>query len=345
MRRITMTAALVGLLVLNVGCNPFEDGPAEPKAQAAPKQVTGTQTFGTQSPGQTNLNGTPPGGNGIDVFGDGIDFIPGGKKGAFGRPQFILLDEKAEKDLGAKFYKEILQKEKNNVLGDNEKLVKQVVEVTNRLIKATKLSKRNFDYEVKVLRKKEANAFCLPGGKMTFFSGMTPICKTDAGLAAVMGHEIAHALCSHGAENISQQIAVDMGINFVTFGKMSEKQREQVRDAVNLVTLPALLKYSRMMESEADHAGVLLMATAGYNPREAVQIWERMKVLTKGKEPPEFLSTHPSHETRIRDLTNWIPEAMPLYRASGHRDEPKKLHLQLASTPTPSPPPRFGEGE
>ena len=153
---------------------------------------------------------------------------------------------------------------------------------------------------------------------------------TAAGLATVMGHEISHALAHHGAERMAQtQIAqVLLGGAAGSLGDMDPQQRVEVLRVLNAGAQFGILKYSRKHETEADHMGLFLMAAAGYDPHETVKFWERMQSATKGGgRTPEFMSTHPSHETRIRDLLNLIPRAEPLYRASPDRDLPDEKLL------------------
>ena len=207
--------------------------------------------------------------------------------------------------------------------------------MTDRLVAATKnpdflrmvkIPERKYEWEVRVLESREVNAFCLPGGKMVVYTGILPVCKTDAGLATVMGHELSHALGQHGAERMAQSQLAQIGVSTAGAGVGgSDQERARVMQVLNAGAKFGIMSYGRKHESEADHMGLLLMATAGYDPNESVKFWERMKAQSSGGRQPEFLSTHPSHETRIRDLTNWIPDAMPLYRASGHTEKPKPL--------------------
>jgi predicted Zn-dependent protease len=219
-------------------------------------------------------------------------------------------------------------------------VVADVEEVTRRLVRATinpqflavtQIKERKYPWEVRVVRSREVNAFCLPGGKMVVYTAILPVCETDAGLATVMGHEIAHALGQHGAERMAQQRIAQIGVAATgsALGNMDARDRMKVMMVLNAGAKFGILQYSRQHESEADHVGLLLMAAAGYDPNESVKFWERMRARTgKGGRAPEFLSTHPSHETRIRDLVNWIPQAMPLYQASGVRERPRRLHLE-----------------
>lgn len=259
--------------------------------------------------------------------------IRGCQEGPFGRKQVVLLNPQQEAQLGAQAYREVLSKAE--VVG-NGPLVDMVQEVTRRLAKATehpeflrltKLKPRKFDWEVRVVQAREVNAFCLPGGKMVVYTGILPVCETDAGLAVVMGHEISHALASHGAERMAQQQMAQIGVTAAghSLGDLSYNERASLMRVLNAGATYGILKYSREHESEADRMGLLLMATAGYDPREAALFWERMAKLSTGGGPPEFMSTHPSHERRIRDLQGWVPEALPLFQAYGSPQRPRPL--------------------
>jgi len=160
------------------------------------------------------------------------------------------------------------------------------------------------------------------------YTGILPVCETESGLATVMGHEIAHALAHHGAERMAQQQLAEIGQLAVasSFGDLHPEQRRQILSLYNVGAQYGLLKYSRTHESEADHLGVVLMAAAGYDPRESVKFWTRMDKQTGGSRQLEFTSTHPSHETRVRDLENWQPEAKTFYvRVKEKADGARKL--------------------
>jgi predicted Zn-dependent protease len=180
-----------------------------------------------------------------------------------------------------------------------------------------------------VVQSKEVNAFCLPGGKIVVYTAILPICETNAGLATVMGHEIAHALAHHGAERMAQQemAQIAVGAANTSMSDMSAEQRQRLLAVLNAGAKFGILRYSRKHESEADHIGLLMMATAGYNPEEAIKFWEHMEKRAGGGHTPEFLSTHPSHQTRIQDLMGWMPQAKALYEAAGER-ETKLLPLR-----------------
>jgi predicted Zn-dependent protease len=159
---------------------------------------------------------------------------------------------------------------------------------------------------------KTVNAWCMPGGKVAFYTGIMPICKDETGVAVVMGHEVAHAIANHGRERMSTQMLAQYGLGTLgaLMGQSPGAGKELLMQAVGAGTNIGLLKFSREHESEADRIGLIFMTMAGYDPNEAPKFWERMTQGSGGQEPPEFLSTHPSHSTRIKDLQGWIPEAL-----------------------------------
>jgi predicted Zn-dependent protease len=176
---------------------------------------------------------------------------------------------------------------------------------------------RGYDWDFNLVEDEAVNAWCMPGGKVVVYSGILPITQDEAGLAVVMGHEIAHAIAEHGSERMSHGLLTQLG------GMALEKALESKPDETRMLFLTAygigsqlgvMLPYSRLHESEADHLGLIFMAMAGYDPRDAPAFWERMAAGKQGAAPPEFLSTHPSDETRIRKIRELIPEAMNYYR-------------------------------
>lgn len=173
-----------------------------------------------------------------------------------------------------------------------------------------------YSWEFNLVESDEVNAWCMPGGKVVVYSGILPITQTEEGLAVVMGHEIAHAIAEHGNERMSQALLQQVGaVGLMVALKDEPAQTQALWMSVYGVgtTLGIMLPYSRTQESEADHLGLIFMAMAGYNPNEAPAFWERMAA-GKGGEPLEFLSTHPSSQTRIDNLKSWIPEAMQYYK-------------------------------
>jgi predicted Zn-dependent protease len=169
----------------------------------------------------------------------------------------------------------------------------------------------NYAWEYKLIQDNQVNAWCMPGGKIVVYTGILPVTETEEGLAVVLGHEIAHALLNHGQQRMSAGVLQEIGatgLSLAMGNKSSESQALAMTAYGAGSNLFGTLPFSRKHESEADHYGLILMAIAGYNPDEAVPFWERMAELG-GAGTPEFLSTHPSDETRIRQLQGWIPEA------------------------------------
>jgi len=203
--------------------------------------------------------------------------------------------------------------------------IEPVKRVAARIVEAAKRSKyaemaQQFQWEVTVIKDdKTANAFALPGGKMAVYTGIFPMAKTEAGLAAVMGHEVVHALARHGAERMSQGQVANTLLQ-VAGAAIGLSGGNPMLGQATMAALGAgaqvgvLLPFSRKHESEADYVGILLAADAGYDPRESVALWERMAQASGGGGPAEFLSTHPGHGTRIDQLKEWMPEAMAIYQ-------------------------------
>jgi predicted Zn-dependent protease len=158
---------------------------------------------------------------------------------------------------------------------------------------------------------KTVNAWCMPGGKVAFYTGILPICKDETGIAIVMGHEVAHAIANHGRERMSEAMVANglLGTLSATMGANPTLGQQLLMQSLGIGANVGMLKFSREHETEADHIGLIFMAMAGYDPAEAPKFWERMAATSGGQAPPEFLSTHPSHSTRIKDLQGWIPEA------------------------------------
>ncbi len=171
---------------------------------------------------------------------------------------------------------------------------------------------KDYSWEYKLVESKEVNAWCLPGGKIVFYSAILPICKDDAGMATVMGHEVAHALANHGAQRMSAGILQQAGAGVVGIAIDSKSNQEKqiwLSAYGGITQYGAMLPFSRSHESEGDKIGLILMAIAGYDPTTAVAFWERMSANSGGKKQPEFLSTHPSDANRIAKLRSLIPEA------------------------------------
>jgi len=176
---------------------------------------------------------------------------------------------------------------------------------------------QGFNWEFNLIQDdKTVNAWCMPGGKVAFYTAILPICKDEQGIAVVMGHEVAHAVANHGRERMSQGLLAEFGMSTLgsAMGQNPTVTNQIFMQAIGMGTNVGMLKFSRAHESEADHMGLIFMAMAGYDPASAPKFWERMAALSGGQQPPEFLSTHPSNETRIKDLEALIPEAMTYYK-------------------------------
>ncbi len=244
-----------------------------------------------------------------------------------GRTQFILLSESQEIQMGLVAFQDVLKKEK---LSTNTKYNSSVTRVGKRIAIAS--GKTNYQWEYKVIDSDDTiNAFALPGGKIAVYTGILTVAETDAGLATVMGHEVAHATARHGGERMSIGILAQIGA--VGLNVALRNKDPEVVSAVNAafgtgVTLGGILPFNRKQESEADRIRLVYMERAGYDPRESVDFWKRMADANKGKpSPPEFLSTHPSYGTRVKNLNRWMPEAISIYYKSN-----KAQNYQIAKS-------------
>jgi predicted Zn-dependent protease len=200
-----------------------------------------------------------------------------------------------------------------------EKVGGKIAQATGDLLKEKGLESevQNYHWEFNLIDDpKTVNAWCMPGGKVAVYTGILPLAGGETGLAVVMGHEIAHAVAKHGNERMSQGLLAQLGgVGLsVALGTNAGLTRDIFMEAYGVAAqVGVLLPYSRLQESEADHIGLILMAKAGYDPREAVPFWERMNK-EGGSRPPEFLSTHPAPESRIENIKALIPEAMKYYQ-------------------------------
>lgn len=229
-----------------------------------------------------------------------------------GRHQLLLFPEGQELHMGATAYRDVLKKGK---VSADPTLNDQVTRVGHRIAQAT--GRNDYQWEFKVLDDKQVNAFCLPGGKVAVYTGILPLTRDDAGLAAVLGHEVSHAIARHSGERLSQQLGVQLGLVGAQLALSGQDPRMAQLGTTALGALATgavLLPFSRAQESEADHLGLIYMAKAGYDPTAARDLWIRMSQSSKGQKPPEFLSTHPSDETRIKQIETWLPEARQYYQ-------------------------------
>ena len=214
--------------------------------------------------------------------------------------------------MGLDSYQEVLTKSK---ISTDPRHNEQVTRVGRRIAEVT--GRRDYQWEFRVLDDTQANAFCLPGGKVAVYTGILPITRDDDGLAAVLGHEIAHAVARHGGERLSQSLIVQSGLS-ATQAALANRDPLIVQSVAALLGAGAsvglLLPWSRAQESEADHLGLIYMAEAGYPPKAARDLWVRMSAAAGGGKPLEFLSTHPSDATRIAQIEAWLPEAQKHFR-------------------------------
>ncbi len=233
-----------------------------------------------------------------------------------GRTAHMALNPAQEQQLGLQSYRQVLQQEEAIESGPDVEMVRAVA---GRLAKATGPAAKDFQWAVSLVRSPQVNAFCLPGGKIVVYTGILPVAKTPAGLATVMGHEMAHATARHGSERLFKQKATQTVLTGVQYslGDMSYEQQRMVMGAIGAgAQYGILMPFGRDHESEADAIGLTYMARAGYDPREAVSFWERMSQMSEGKAPPEFMSTHPSHGTRVQQLKELMPKALEIYHQS-----------------------------
>lgn len=237
------------------------------------------------------------------------------------RSQLMLVSEGEEMALGARAYREVLSEAK---IERDAKVNEIVRRIGGRIAAAA--DRPDYEWEFTVIDEDQVNAFALPGGKVAVYTGMFPVAQTESGLATVIGHEVAHALARHGSERMSQQMGVQLLGTGLAVALGASGQSGVTRDvALQAFGLGAqvgvLLPFSREQESEADHIGLILMAKAGYDPAEAIGFWQRMDETSGAGAPLEFLSTHPGHGKRSKQIGEWLPEARPYYVEKAPRAE------------------------
>lgn len=240
-----------------------------------------------------------------------------------GRKQLSIIPNAQILPLSYDSYSQVLNESQ---LSDDQEKVQLVKTVGNKTKNAViqfmndnKLSDKldGYEWEFNLIDEDVANAWCMPGGKVAFYTGILPICQDESGIAVVMGHEIAHAIANHGRERMSQGLVQQLGGMALTVAIQDKPEQTQAifNTAYAVGTIVgAMLPFSRLHESEADKLGLIFMAMAGYDPHEAIDFWKRMDAMSAGNQPPAFLSTHPSHEKRIADLEAYLPKAMKYYK-------------------------------
>ena len=232
-----------------------------------------------------------------------------------------LVSESRLNAQAAQIYEKVKEKEK---MSDDKKSLNEIKEIGKKMENSISMyfdkeglddPTKNFNWEyILIDKKKVRNAWCMPGGKIDVYTGILDATKNTNGLAAVMGHEIAHAVAKHSVERASRGTLLNVGtriIDIASGGVLSEINRNTGMNTVGLLAQLGILNpFNRKQESEADYLGMIFSSLSGYDIRETVKIWERMKELNKGKEPPEFMSTHPSSVNRIKDLNEKMNEVI-----------------------------------
>lgn len=244
-----------------------------------------------------------------------------------GRSQLELVPDGQMVSLGQSSYKEFLSQNKLSSDAEKTAMVKRVSQkiasaVEQYLKQENRLKNiEGFNWEFNLVESKEVNAWCMPGGKVVVYTGILPYTQDETGLAVVLGHEIAHAVAHHGNERMSQGLIAQLGgtaLQVALARKPQQTQQLYMTVFGAAANVGYLLPYSRLQESEADYLGLIFMAMAGYDPQAAVPFWERMAG-QGGSKPPEFLSTHPSDQTRIRNLEKNMNEALSFYNNSAKK--------------------------
>ena len=240
------------------------------------------------------------------------------------RRQLSIFSENYINGQASRLYENVKRKVK---LSDDKKTLSEIKEIGKRIEESVsayfdsinmKDPTFNFQWEyILIDMDKVKNAWCMPGGKIAIYTGILPITKNKDGLAAVMGHEIAHAVAKHSIERASRSLLLNIGtqvVDIASGGKISQASRASGVDVAGMLrTFGIDNPFGRKQETEADYLGLIFSSLAGFDIRESVKIWERMKKANKGQEPPEWMSTHPSSEKRIQSLQNWIPEIIIEY--------------------------------
>lgn len=239
-----------------------------------------------------------------------------------GRKQLSLVSNEEILPMSFQQYNEVLDE---NKLSDNQKWTNMVKTVGKNIQRAVEqyMSQEGmsdqlagYEWEFNLIQSDEVNAWCMPGGKVAFYTGIMPICKDEIGVAVVMGHEVAHAVASHGRERMSEAMVANglLGGLSAAVGENPTLTQQILMQSAGISSQLGMLSFSRKHESEADHIGLIFMAMAGYDPREAPKFWERMTEGSDASSVPEFLSTHPHPETRITDLQKEMDEALKYYK-------------------------------
>lgn len=238
-----------------------------------------------------------------------------------GRQQLSLVSDDEMTTMSFQQYKEVISKSKLSTNAAQTQMVKSVGQRIQRGVEQymaqNNLSQQlnGYQWEFNLIESKEVNAWCMPGGKVAVYTGILPVTQDENGLAVVMGHEIAHAIAKHGNERMSQaMVAEGLGSSIqAAMGQNPSTTKNLFMTAFGVGSQLKMLQFGRKQESEADRLGLIFMAMAGYDPRGAVNFWQRMAAQSQGA-PPEFLSSHPADATRINDIQNEMTEALKYYK-------------------------------
>ncbi|MBN3519005.1 M48 family metallopeptidase [Algoriphagus lutimaris] len=256
------------------------------------------------------------------IFGIGLITYACAKVPLTGRSQLALVSSEEIQPLVNEQYDQVLEESKVvTSTADGQKVLK----VGNKMAKAVEEYLRSsgydeladdFSWEFNLLESDQVNAWCMPGGKVAFYTGIMPITETETGIAVVMGHEIAHAVAAHSRERMSNGLVANFGVGLLSsaIGQNPTLTQAIFLQSVGIGSELGMLSFSRKHETEADQLGLTFMAIAGYDPREAPIFWERMQAQSGGEAPPEFLSTHPDPSNRIKKLNEWMPQALEFYK-------------------------------
>jgi predicted Zn-dependent protease len=235
-----------------------------------------------------------------------------------GRKSHVGMSVEQESALGLQSYEQVLSQSRTINSGSE---LQRVTNVARRLAAATGQVGHDYDWKVSLIDSPEVNAFCLPGGKIVVYTGILPVAENDAALATVLGHEMAHATSRHGSQRVFQQNLTQTAMTglAVSLSDMDYNKQRAIMGALGAgAQFGVLMPFGRSQESEADQIGLMYMARAGFDPRESIHFWERMEKVGRAQ-PPEFLSTHPSHGVRIQQLEALMPKAMAEYERSGQK--------------------------
>lgn len=241
-----------------------------------------------------------------------------------GRRQLSLISDSEMNAMSFQQYAQVIAESSLSTSAEDTEMIKRVggriQAAVERYMEQNGLTGTlaGYEWEFNLIESDQVNAWCMPGGKVAFYTGILPVCQDEEGVAVVMGHEVAHAIAKHGAERMSHGMMTQLGgmaLNEAIKNKPDQTQDLYMSAFAIGAQYGAMLPFSRQHESEADHMGLIFMAMAGYNPREAPVFWERMASLG-GQKPPEWQSTHPSDETRVRQLNEWMPEALQYYQGN-----------------------------